>query len=96
MDQHITLNIAGTPYNFKVVSPEQEEYMRRAVEIINKNYLEVSALHSNYSLANKLSIAFLKVEAYNLQVQDAERLADVEVDELKALLDRYLENEENK
>jgi len=43
-----------------------------------------------------LSIAFLKVEAYNLQVQDAERLADVEVDELKGLLDRYLENEENK
>ena len=70
--------------------------MRRAVEIINKNYTEVSALHANYSLANKLSIAFLKVEAYNLQVQDAERLADVEVDELKGQLDRYLENVENK
>ena len=38
------------------------------------------------ALENPESIAFLKVEAYNLQVQDAERLADVEVDELKGQL----------
>ena len=66
MEQSIKINIAGYPYSLKAKSPEQEEFIRKAAQEINRQITAYQSKLPNKSLIEILSIMSLNVCVTNM------------------------------
>jgi cell division protein ZapA len=96
MEQKITLKIAGSTYSFKVNSPEQEQIMRKAAEVINEEIAYYDRKYPERTLADKLSIVSLHEAMSRLAIGDKMKLLDEEAAQLHNQTEKYLEDIENK
>jgi cell division protein ZapA (FtsZ GTPase activity inhibitor) len=92
MEQSIKVKIAGYTFPLKVNSQEQEEYIRKSAQEINRQITAFQTRYPNKSLIEILSIMSLNVCVTNMtlskQIKD---FKDAE-ESLAKELDGYLDN----
>lgn len=92
MEQSIKVKIAGYTFPLKVNSQEQEEYIRKSAQEINRQITAFQTRYPNKSLIEILSIMSLNVCVTNMTLsKQMKDFKDAE-ESLAKELDGYLEN----
>ena len=92
MEQSIKVKIAGYTFPLKVNSQEQEEYIRKSAQEINRQITAYQNRYQNKSLAEILSIMSLNVCVTNMSLsKQLKEMKDAE-EGLARELEGYLEN----
>ncbi|MBQ1842175.1 MAG: cell division protein ZapA [Bacteroidales bacterium] len=92
MDQRITIKIGGINYTLKVPSPEKEELMRTAAELVNRKLETLTANLPDKSDLDKMSMIALNVAVSALVAQRQAESVKAEIDKLLKDTDNYLES----
>ena len=92
MEQSIKIEIAGYSFPLKVTSAEQEEFIRKAAQEINRQITAYQNRYQNKSLVEILSIMSLNVCVTNMSLsKQLKEMKDAE-EGLARELEGYLEN----
>ena len=92
MEQSIKVKIAGYTFPLKVNSQEQEEYIRKSAQEINRQITAFQTRYPNKSLIEILSIMSLNVCVTNMTLsKQMKDFKDAE-ESLAKELDGYLDN----
>lgn len=96
MDQSITLKIAGKEYAMKATSPEMEQMMRTAAEVINQKLTAYDARYPDKTLVDKLAFVALNESVARISYQKRLSVAAEEAKEMLRETDKYLDSIEKK
>lgn len=96
MDQSITLKIAGKEYAMKATSPEMEQMMRTAAEVINQKLTAYDARFPDKTLVDKLAFVALNESVARISYQKRLSVVAEETKEMLRETDKYLDSIEKK
>lgn len=82
MDQKISIQIAGRPFNLTAATPQQEEIIRLAADAINKRLASYTQRNPGKTMAELMSMVALNECACRIDFQR-------QLDALKASEDRF-------
>jgi len=91
-DQNITITISGRKYCLKASSPEREEIIRKAADVVNGKIKYYKAAFANKGEEDLLTFVALNECITNLAVNKEKESITQEAKALEQLLAGYIEN----
>ena len=91
----VNVKIAEKDYTFSAVSPDQEEMIRRAADILNRRITAIQTQSPGSTLVKILTIIALNEINSGLRLQAQLGSVQKEASSLAAALDTYLEKTED-
>ena len=96
MAQNIKVNICDKEYSYVAESPEKEQLLRKAAEMVNEKFSGVNSSQSNRSVEDRLSIVAFNIALTLMTAKKKMALLGDEVNKLTELTDKYLNDIEGK
>lgn len=90
MDQKISIQIAGRPFNLTAASPQQEEVIRLAADAINKRLTSYTQRNPGKTMAELMSMVALNECACRIAYQREIDAHQAEAGKLGKDLENYL------
>lgn len=91
-DQNITITISDRKYCLKASSPEREEIIRKAAEVVNNKISYYKTAFAGKSEADLLSFVALNECITNLSLNKEKERITQEANAIEQLLAGYIEN----